>query len=273
MVGIIYKVTNDVNDKVYIGQTVYLLENRWEWHLRGAENPNDNSKFHKAIRDIGKEHFRIEEIDRVSKDILDDAEVNYICKYNSFFNGYNSTLGGGGKRSYVYTDKSIVDDIITLYCKGISSNKIAVKYKVDKATILRVLRLYGIEIKDRTFNPNDNEKIDIITKYREGYSLSKLSRKYKVAGSTIKRFLELNGVNISYKNYILRDDAKCKEIADDYKNHNVNMQYTMHKYGICFSTLKQILKRFNVPVKNTNGKLKQYNYSTSVQALTSNVEG
>ena len=33
---------------------------------------------------------------------------------------------------------------------------------------------------------------------------------------------------------ILRDINKCKEIAEDYKTHNVNMQYTMHKYGICF---------------------------------------
>ena len=55
---------------------------------------------------------------------------------------------------------------------------------------------------------------------------------------------------------ILRDINKCKEIAEDYKTHNVNMQFTMAKYGICFQTLKTILKRFNVPVKNTNCKLK-----------------
>ena len=55
---------------------------------------------------------------------------------------------------------------------------------------------------------------------------------------------------------ILRDINKCKEVAEDYKTHNVNMQFTMAKYGICFQTLKTILKRCNVPIKNTNGKLK-----------------
>ena len=50
----------------------------------------------------------------------------------------------------------------------------------------------------------------------------------------MKRFLILNNVTVTTKNMILRDINKCKEIAEDYKNHNVNMQYTMHKYGICF---------------------------------------
>ena len=51
MIGIIYKVTNDLNNKVYIGQTIYLLENRWEWHLNKALSYKDNRKCHKAIRE------------------------------------------------------------------------------------------------------------------------------------------------------------------------------------------------------------------------------
>ena len=92
--------------------------------------------------------------------------------------------------------------------------------------------------------------------YLSGYTLSKLSRIYKVASSTIKRFLEQHNVVVTPKVLVLRNKEKCQEIAEDYKNHNVNMQYTMHKYGISFRTLKTILKLFNVPVKNTNGKLK-----------------
>ena len=49
MIGIIYKVTNDINDLVYIGQTMYLLENRWEWHINKSNNIKDNCKFHKAL--------------------------------------------------------------------------------------------------------------------------------------------------------------------------------------------------------------------------------
>ena len=97
---------------------------------------------------------------------------------------------------------------------------------------------------------------EVIKDYINGVTLTQLGRRYGTTNSTIKRFLISNNVTVTTKNMILRDIDKCREIAEDYKNHNVNMQYTMHKYGICFQTLKTILKRFNVPIKNTNGKLK-----------------
>lgn len=37
MIGIIYKITNDVNNKVYIGQTTSLIENRWENHCEEVD--------------------------------------------------------------------------------------------------------------------------------------------------------------------------------------------------------------------------------------------
>ena len=256
MIGIIYKVTNDLNDKVYIGQTMYLLENRWEWHINKANNPNDNCKFHKALRELGIQHFKIEELIRVDKSMLDNYEIDYIKQYNSYLNGYNSTFGGGGKRSYIYSNQKIIQDIITLYNKGFSSNKIAAKYKVDKGTILKLLKFYNVEIDDRFFHPDALESNIIIQKYLKGEGLNKIGRSYGVSSSTIKRFLQNHNIPISPKNYILRDREKCRLIALDYKEHNVNMQYTMHKYNICFSTLKTILNMFQIPVKNTNGKLK-----------------
>ena len=259
MIGIIYKVTNDINDLVYIGQTMYLLENRWEWHINKSNNIKDNCKFHKALRELGYEHFKIEEIERVSTTILDEREIYWIKYYDSYFNGYNSTLGGnGGKKLPIYTDKQAIDRIIDLYVnKHISTNKIALEYKIDKATVARILKLNNIQLRDRfQFQPTEETKNIIINAYINGTSLSKLSRQYNTTTSTIRRFLVKNNITITTKNMILRDINKCKERAEDYKTHNVNMQFTMAKYGICFQTLKTILKRFNVPIKNTNGKLK-----------------
>ena len=259
MIGIIYKVTNDINDLVYIGQTMYLLENRWEWHINKSNNIKDNCKFHNAFRELGYKHFKIEEIERVSTTILDEREIQWIKYYNSYFNGYNSTLGGnGGKKLPIYTDKQAIDRIIDLYVnKHISTNKIALEYKIDKATVARILKINNIQLRDRfQFQPTEETKNIIINAYINGTSLSKLSRQYNTTTSTIRRFLVKNNITITTKNMILRDINKCKEIAEDYKTHNVNMQFTMTKYGICFQTLKTILKRFNVPIKNTNGKLK-----------------
>ena len=71
MIGIIYKITNDVNNKVYIGQTTSLIENRWERHCEEL----DNTKFHKAIKEIGKEHFTISVIEKPLVKDLDKREV------------------------------------------------------------------------------------------------------------------------------------------------------------------------------------------------------
>lgn len=257
MIGIIYKVTNDVNEMVYIGQTMYLLENRWEWHLNKASNIKDNCKFHKAIREIGQEHFKCEEIERVNKDILNDREIYWISFYNSFLNGYNSTLGGNGKRAGFYLNEESMRDIIDMYNNHYSSNKIAEKYKVDKATILKFLRCCNIEIRDPfRFTPSKEDSDRIIKDYRNGKSLSKIAKEFKTSGGTIKTFLIANNIEITTKNYILRNEDKCRLIANEYLTHNVNMPFLMNKYNICFSTMKKILKMYNIPIKNTNGKFK-----------------
>lgn len=257
MIGIVYKVTNDVNDLIYIGQTVYLLENRWEWHINKSNNLNDNCKFHKAIREIGANHFKCEEIEKIDKELLNDREIYWIAYYNSFLKGYNSTIGGGGKRATFYLNQAAMNDIISMYNNHYSSNKIAEKYKVDKATIIKFLKGCNIKIREPfRFNPSIEDEQYIIESYKNGKSLSKLAREYKTSNSTIKAFLISRKVELSNRNFILRDSRRCQIIAEEYSTHNVNMQDLMHKYNICFSTMKKILKMFNIPIKNTNGKLK-----------------
>ena len=94
---IIYKVTNKVNNKVYIGQTIQDLDSRLYNHFYRAEKGNDNNKFYNAIRKYGKENFKAEVIDFASsQDELDEKEIFYISLYNSTENGYNTLLGGQG---------------------------------------------------------------------------------------------------------------------------------------------------------------------------------
>lgn len=93
--AIIYKVSNDINDKVYIGKTIKTIEERWWQHTNS--HINDGTHFHRAILQYGKEHFRIEIIeDNVKEDELDQREKYWIAYFNSYENGYNSTLGGDG---------------------------------------------------------------------------------------------------------------------------------------------------------------------------------
>ena len=87
----IYKVTNKINGKVYIGQSVDIGR-RWRQHMTAK----DDIYFHKAIQKYGIENFEWEVIEKCKKSELDERESYWIEYYDSFNKGYNCTKGGDG---------------------------------------------------------------------------------------------------------------------------------------------------------------------------------
>lgn len=87
----IYKVTNKINGKVYIGQSVDVGK-RWRQHMTAK----DDIYFHKAIQKYGVENFEWEVIEQCKKKDLDEREIYWIEYYDSFNKGYNCTKGGDG---------------------------------------------------------------------------------------------------------------------------------------------------------------------------------
>ena len=88
MRGFIYKITNNVNGKVYIGQTIQTIKERFYQHC--ATKCSDsvlNMAIHKAIKKYGKSNFTIEVIEEVDKDSLNDREKFWIEYYNSYIWG------------------------------------------------------------------------------------------------------------------------------------------------------------------------------------------
>jgi group I intron endonuclease len=91
--GVIYKITNIINGKIYIGQTKQKPNHRWSNH----KSISNNKKRHKnmaitsAIGKYGKENFTFEVIDHAfSYDELNNLEEKYIEKLNTLCpNGYN----------------------------------------------------------------------------------------------------------------------------------------------------------------------------------------
>jgi len=95
---IIYKVTNLVNNKIYIGKTVKKLNRRKKEHMVDSRGKKYNSVFHAAIRKYGPGNFCWEVLDEVMfSDLLLDLERFYIKKYRSMVPfGYNICSGGEG---------------------------------------------------------------------------------------------------------------------------------------------------------------------------------
>lgn len=77
---LIYKIINDINNKIYIGQTTESLERRFARHC--GYQLNDDTYFHRAIKKYGKEHFKIHLIcECCSQEELDKKEFECISSY------------------------------------------------------------------------------------------------------------------------------------------------------------------------------------------------
>ena len=97
MYGLIYKIINDENNLIYIGQTICSISKRWREHKEAAINVNKKNKLYSAMQEIGIDKFHIlklEEFNDITPEELDEKEIYWIAYYNSFYNGYNSTKGG-----------------------------------------------------------------------------------------------------------------------------------------------------------------------------------
>lgn len=139
--GYIYKITNIINNKVYIGQTIGSIEKRLREHKSNALLKKDKSTLHSAMRKYGIENFIIKILEECPNELLNQKEIEYIEKFNSFLgnpncNGYNMTIGGKGK------DNNIYIQIYNLWDAGYSCTQIAEKIKYDRNTIARILKDY-----------------------------------------------------------------------------------------------------------------------------------
>lgn len=100
MIGI-YKIENKINHKKYIGQSVDIAR-RWREEKRLAFTPSDRSynyPLSRAFRKYGLENFTFEVLEECERESLNEKEVFWIKYYDSFFSGYNQTLGGDCTKS------------------------------------------------------------------------------------------------------------------------------------------------------------------------------
>lgn len=109
----IYKITNIINGKCYIRQSIYLKK-RLKRHL-SYKSHKDNLALYKAFNKYGVDKFTIEILETIDtekcdniKSELDKLEIFYIKKYNSYNSGYNQTFGGdAGIAGYKFTEEQL----------------------------------------------------------------------------------------------------------------------------------------------------------------------
>ena len=140
--GYIYKIENKLNEKKYIGQTVKSLEKRFSQHKHNYNKPYFSQLvLYQAFNKYGIENFSFEEIEEVPNDKLDEREKYWIDYYNSYYNGYNSTLGGRTVSLYEWD----IDDIIEKYHQYKSAREVARIIGCDHSTIDNILNTAGVK--------------------------------------------------------------------------------------------------------------------------------
>ena len=101
---IVYAVINTITGNKYIGATTKNLEERKRDHLQKARKKVDGN-FQNALKTYGPEAFDWVQIDTAnSSNELADKEKDYIIKYNTKDNGYNSDRGGGFQKNIYQYD-------------------------------------------------------------------------------------------------------------------------------------------------------------------------
>ena len=114
----IYKITNLINNKVYIGQTIRPISQRFHRHINDAMNNILDTHFARAIRKYGPDNWKIESIDTAeTQEELNQKEQYWINYYNSVIEGYNETsaiskCGGNTYQSKTKEEMNIIKEKI-----------------------------------------------------------------------------------------------------------------------------------------------------------------
>lgn len=220
----IYKITNLVNQKIYIGKSVNIYE-RFEQHkldstrseeLWQANKRHEQTPLHKAMRKYGINNFTLEIIEECEKEQLNKREIYWINYYNSTNCniGYNLTEGGDGYDFGVGENaitakltQQEVDIIKNALKSGLQDKDIItlLKNKISLSTISAINvgqnwhddnEIYPLRVKGKSkMRFTDKEVMDMRNRWSKGEHIADLAREYKACANTINSLVHGN----SYK--------------------------------------------------------------------------
>lgn len=173
----IYKIKNNINNKIYIGKTNQSIEERLREHIKDStRRDNEKRPLYNAINKYGIENFSIEIIEECSPEILSDREKYWIEYYGSFKYGYNATKGGDGKP---YLDYNL---ICKTYNKIKNLKETAKIIGCSEDSVHNVLKMYNIEIVSSDKVLKEKYGIKVCMKDKNSKKILKIFTSYSEAG-------------------------------------------------------------------------------------------
>ena len=213
--GKIYLISNTVNDKLYVGQTIQKLSKRFNGHCCYSKSDRSSNMYIKrAIHKYGKDKFKMTLIEECPVELLNDREIYWISFYDTYNKGYNLTKGGQESNYFKLNNLENTIDLkkfeeYILEFKPLAI-EVAKHFGICKCSVYNLIAKFGNpNLKLNSYNPRKGKTIDDIDKeellklYNEGWSILDLVKKYKVRKSKISDFIKSNGIKIrrGLKNY------------------------------------------------------------------------
>lgn len=229
----IYKITNLINGKVYIGQSkdIYTRYNR---HHKYEYKNESRADFHlyQAFKKYGLDNFSIEVVELCPPDKLNEREIYWIKYYDSFRAGYNMTEGGASLSPNIHSEET---------------------ERKRAETRSRTQALVG-ENHPRA-KLSDKEVWEIRQRYKDGEPIKRIYEDYKNVYDNISTFQEVVlGIHYSHVGNIPtsleKKMANSKFSVEDiieirrlYYIENVGQSAIARQYNVNQSTIKDIVNR------------------------------
>lgn len=254
----IYKITNHINSKIYIGKTINI-EKRWYKHKYLAEKSKINRHLYNSMRKHGINNFLISVIEECLDDIANEREKYWIKTLNSTDRniGYNSTIGGDGgntwelnnhkeetskKLSKILTGHNVNMESIKILAELRRGTHVSEEQKQKISNTLKEKYASG-EIKinipphyDRSGEHHTEESKEKMSKYRKGKTYEEI-------------YGEITAENMRKR----RSEVWTNKGNPQYKDINIDKIISMIKKG---DTNKYIAEYFNITPPTLWYKLK-----------------
>lgn len=192
----IYKITNDINNKIYVGKTNLSITERFQQHCRDFKKKTTEKRpLYQAMKKYGVQHFHISKIEECPTELASEREQYWIAYYKGYENGYNATKGGDGKQ--LFNHSQIVQELIN----NPYPKEIAKMFNCSVDLIYIIANEYNIQVKSRGWD-NVNSKKPV-------YQYNKITKEYiqsfdslQKAAEWLKNNMIINTINGGVRSHI-----------------------------------------------------------------------
>ena len=265
-ISCVYKITNTLNGKVYIGQTVDYRKRKVGHFSYLRRNAHRNSYLQKSFNKYGESSFKMEIIKECAVDELDKLEIYYMRKYNSIDKtlGYNMVIGGN-------TNKSFPDYIRQKMSRSQKGRIISEEHRkrIGKWHKGKTISPKDIEKANKTkkdnqiqwgeTNPNavlTNDDVEkLIKDMLNGLTVEDVMKKYKCSRQTVYGITR----NRTYKAILPNLREKLYNLNEENKKNTLNKIIPMYLNG---SSQNEISKELGIARRTVSKVLKENNINT-----------